>query len=472
MGMKRREFIEKALLIGGLATLQPWQLLHMVGGRSLEDARRIIEQWDIGAEALPLTANYRSQAPSLWLDSSTAALTVNAKGSGDATVTSTDFTTPGFIRPSTATNALRLNISIAGTINTFWTHEWTINQSLDSIGRFHFAYYNPNGWNYTVGGFNCTLGIATDNTHTTEYRYKPVSVLPNLSRPGWNLVTMDRATPSAIAGSPTFSTIMTKARLFWQLPIGVTGDLYLSPIYINGYNRPKVVFSFDDNVPSQYDVAFTYMNAAGRRVPGSLAVIPRADGVGITLAQLTEMKNAGWSFHSHTNTHIDLPSSSEAVIRAEMTASQDWLDGRGLTYGRTTMIAPYNNLNSYTEPILTNLGYTHQVGWGSQNNNALVKMWDGLDHPKDVQRVGTDGGATLAALTAQIDAAVRDGAAVIFTVHSIKVGAAGAGGTETETALFQSLVDYAVRLRDSNVLDIVSLQELIDGLGAGRRPRY
>lgn len=49
--MHRRDFLKKAALVSGLAALQPWQLVKMLGVRDEQSARLQLGEWDLSAEA-------------------------------------------------------------------------------------------------------------------------------------------------------------------------------------------------------------------------------------------------------------------------------------------------------------------------------------------------------------------------------------------------------------------------------------
>ena len=128
--MNRRELIKLAGKVGVLG------LVNMGLGRFAESIGMFM---DLPAEAATLPQNYQVTAGTLWLDAQTSALTTNAKGNGGtAVVTCTDNTDATYIRPTSATKSLKLDVTTGGT-QTFWNIDWTINETLTPLSNFSFA---------------------------------------------------------------------------------------------------------------------------------------------------------------------------------------------------------------------------------------------------------------------------------------------------------------------------------------------
>ena len=96
------------------------------------------------------------------------------------------------------------------------------------------------------------------------------------------------------------------------------------------------------------------------------------------------------------------------------------------------------------------------------------KLWDGFEQPRRINRWNTDQSFSLAQLKAAVDTCVKFGASVVFYSHAILDGATG---SNTERVTYLGLVQYVARLAAGNVLDVVTLQGLIDGLTNPRRKR-
>jgi peptidoglycan/xylan/chitin deacetylase (PgdA/CDA1 family) len=405
-----------------------------------------------------LPQNYSIRTGTLLCDSNLAALTNNSKSSGDATIVVSDNTDPAFIRPSGVGTSIKLDVTAAGTGFTIWNLDWTINTSLVNIGRFGFAYYfSPS----VLTNWGLTVMLSEASNFANRYNYSPFTVAPNVARQGWNTVVLDRATPSSTTGSPNIANTFTRVRVQLQVPAGVTGTVYLCPIYSNYYNRPKIVFSFDDQDVSQYANGYEVLSSHG--LLGSQCIQTGFSG-GLTVAQMQEMHAAGWSFHNHSINHTNLTTVSVNEATDIMRTAQGWLDANGLRYGRSTVVFPNGATNDAVDAAMAGLGYTH----GAIVRPQLDKLWDGFEQPRRINRHNTDQSFSLATLKARVDDAIKFGGAQVFYSHAIVDGATG---SNTERATFAGLVEYVSRLHHAGVLDVVTLQELVDGLTNPRRRR-
>lgn len=405
-----------------------------------------------------MAQNYQVRPGTLWLDSQVSALTVNAKGNGGtAVVTCTDNTDPAYIRPVGNAKSLKLDVTTGGT-QTFWNMDWVINESLAPLSSFSFAVWT-NVTDFT--GWILGMLIAQTSSYADRYNYAPVTLTPNVARTGWNTFKLHRGTPASTTGSPSISNTFTRVRLQFVIPANATGTWYIGPVYKNGHARPKIVFSFDDQDSSQYANGYQVLKSHG--LPGSQCIQTSFAG-GLSVSQFNEMKADGWSFHNHSQTHPNLTSLTVAAAKEEMRLAQAWLDDHGLSYGRTTVVFPNGATNDAIDAAMAELGYTH----GAIVRPQLDHVWDGFEQPRRLNRWNTDISFSLATLKAAVDDAVKYGSTQIFYSHAILDGATG---SNTERSTYAALVQYVARLHHSNVLDVVTLQELVDGMKNPRRKR-
>lgn len=405
-----------------------------------------------------LPQNYSIRTGTLLCDSQLSALTLNAVSSGDATISVTDNSDTAYIRPSGVSKSLKFDVVTGGSGLTIWNLDWTINTTLVPIHSLSFAYYT----NITAfTGWNIGLFVSETSTYANRYNYAPFTVAPNAARTGWNTATVHRSTPSSTTGSPSITNTFTRVRMQLLVPAGQIGTIWIGPIYSNYYNRPKIVFSFDDQDVSQYANGYEVLSSHG--LLGSQCIQTGFSG-GLTVAQMQEMHAAGWSFHNHSIKHTNLTTVSVNEATDIMRTAQGWLDANGLRYGRSTVVFPNGATNDAVDAAMAGLGYTH----GAIVRPQLDKLWDGFEQPRRINRHNTDQSFSLATLKARVDDAIKFGGAQVFYSHAIVDGATG---SNTERATFAGLVEYVSRLHHAGVLDVVTLQELVDGLTNPRRRR-
>lgn len=413
---------------------------------------------DLPAEAASLPRNYQMTAGTPWLDSQVSALTVNAKGNGGtAVVTCTDNTDATYIRPVGAAKSLKLDVTTGGT-QTFWNIDWIINESITPLSNFSFA-----AWTNVTDFTGWVLGVFVSeaSNYANRYNYAPVTVAPNVARTGWNTFKLHRGTPASVTGSPAITNTFTRVRFQFVIPANATGTWYIGPVYKNSYNRPKVVFSFDDQDASQYANGYQVLDSYG--LPGSQCIQTSFTG-GLSVSQFNEMKAKGWSFHSHSQTHPNLTTLTVEAAKEEMRLAQAWLDDRGLTYGRQVVVFPNGATNDAVDTAMGELGYTH----GAIVRPQLDHVWDGFEQPRRLNRWNTDISFSLATLKGAVDDAIKYGSTQIFYSHAILDGATG---SNTERSTYAAFISYVARLAAGNMIDVPTLQGLIDGMTNPRRKR-
>jgi hypothetical protein len=404
---------------------------------------------------MPLLANHEIAAGSILCASNTAALLTNAQTSGDMIATCVNNTDMNFIRPSDVATNLKLSITQAGTISSSWRLEWAISQPLHEVRALQMPVYFSTD---APGSLGNLLFISNSGAFANQYNYGPWTIAPNVCRKGWNLVTLDINKPTGSGGAPTRTMTVTNLRMNITIPAGYVGDFYFCPIYKNKYNRPKVCIGFDDALaPSAWTDGASYMLARG--VKGYWCPpTAQLDTTGVTTAQLQTLHAAGWSIHNQTVSDTVLTGLTSTQVKGIVSQAQATLNDKGLTYGSRTICYPTGAVDDTVIQAVSELGYSG----GGIVRQQVESHWDGVSQPMRLNRTNINV-STLGQMTALIDQAVDLGGYIVFFVHDL-VGTPSA-------ATFQGVVDYALRLRESNVLDIVSLQALLDELQRPRRQR-
>lgn len=147
----------------------------------------------------------------------------------------------------------------------------------------------------------------------------------------------------------------------------------------------KVMFHFDDNAVSQYEVA--YPEFKKRDWPGAIGVIP--DTVGgdrrLTNGMLRELGKAGWDMMSHPHLARPYPAYPPKKQRQEIQQAYNYLKLKGFTKGARHFVAPYNRVNKKTLEIVREFHETCFL-FGGAPSNALKPS-----NPYVISRVaGTD----------------------------------------------------------------------------------
>ncbi len=116
-------------------------------------------------------------------------------------------------------------------------------------------------------------------------------------------------------------------------------------------NEPGLItITFDDGLESVFSNAYPIMKKHDIR--GNVAVI--VDSVGkpgyMSLEQLRELSQNGWSIVSHSMTHRDLLALSPQEVESELRESRKWIIEQGFK-GHNTFISPGHKYNSTIDSI-------------------------------------------------------------------------------------------------------------------------
>lgn len=103
-------------------------------------------------------------------------------------------------------------------------------------------------------------------------------------------------------------------------------ELYLALAGTAPLSGPSVILTFDDGGADLYTKAFPILKK--HKLTATFFII--TDEIGkpgyLTWEQIVEMKEAGMSIESHTKTHPDLPSASDAQLQAELVESSQAIE--------------------------------------------------------------------------------------------------------------------------------------------------
>ncbi len=207
----------------------------------------------------------------------------------------------------------------------------------------------------------------------------------------------------------------------------------------------RLTITFDDGWESAYTRGFPTLQAHGLK--GNIAVVTESvdywDGF-LTLAQLRELRDAGWSMVSHSVGHPDLTTLTEAELELELSESKAWLQENGFQ-GSSVFVVPYHSFTGrelaairrhYAAARIANSNFfdpEHYEDWEPDNPYGLTSIEAGT-LPFTTQ-AGRD------ALIAKVEAALNDGKFVDVMFHDI---------TASEFEAFQATIAALARFKSAN----------------------
>lgn len=278
--------------------------------------------------------------------------------------------------------------------------------------------------------------------------------------------TTTGATTSSKTGTPNIAAITNLRLQIKRYSTSETRPIFIGPVRYGSTGKTKIAFSFDDNKISLYSNVLPLLKKFG--YVGTLFAMgdfASFDGVTkINMAQLRQMKDAGWTIATHTRNH-------------------------------------YNHLTQYKTRDERYADIMDQVNWAKENNfDWDIFAWPGgaiLDDSKDIllengikagftytsaaatQLVKTSGrlgfadryclprtpleGTTTKVLTdseTAINFALACGGSIIFSCHDVTSAATSA--THTNLTEFETVLQNIKNRERAGLLEVVSLRDLVD----------
>lgn len=403
-----------------------------------------------------LPSNYRTSTGTILADTQLglSGITGHQRHSGDGTWAASEVTDSTYLRPIGVTKVFKADCTVAGSGATAYRFDFTINRAISDIFQFNWPIY------YTgQAGASASFFLSQEAGFTNYYNFAFASA--GLTSDRWTILTQSRRSPDATTGSPNPANAFVRVRAVVTLGAGVTGTFYVGPVSFNWYSQPQVVFAFDDGDETFYTEAFTYMQPRG--IVGSVALNRTGSGTPMSAAQVLEMQAAGWSFHSHGDTHTDMTTMTEAELVAQVDGAVSYWGRQGVTLDPDSFILPYGARNALVDSVLA-----RYYDYSCLASGATFPTWDGILDPYKIFRQVVDVPTTTTTTIAALNTAQLYGNSLIYMVHKL---ANGAQIGNTEIADFKTLVDEVYRRKQANRIQTRNLASFLSGFSNPRKPR-
>lgn len=319
--------------------------------------------------------------------------------------------------------------------------------SFANIGNFGLWFYDPVGGTTDISG----VSLTTANTLT----YAKFRIFINTANgaatrlKGWNLFTWQRGDENTVGGSMTYDETVSRMRLRVSLVANKSATYYLGDMLKGYYTKPQIMVWAADNGQGAYDVMFPYMQARG--IPGSY--MPTTDylaapnGTQITVPELQEMQAAGWTMVPHQTIGTALTSMNEAQMRAEIEEVLAVHASYGFHY-RDFYYPAGGAGNDLSHAVMASYG----IKYGNQANTGNLKtgrpLYGGTINPYRQWSYTADSKTFTSDVKPAIDHAIKYGGALGILWHD----------AVDEEAEFKLAMDYLYRLKEANVVDVVSYE--------------
>lgn len=275
--------------------------------------------------------------------------------------------------------------------------------------------------------------------------------------PGWNFLTLRKADFSATGTLDWNTTTFQMVRVRGTLTGGTgTKSFVVDSVYgLYGY-RPSVLMTFDDGAATVYTNALPIMEDYG--LTGTAFVIgSEADtAANMTTDEMLELQNDyGWTLGNHGWASTAQTSLTLAEVEADIVDNQEWMIANGMR-GYRYWAYP-NGEYSWSSKAITDK--YHDLCRTSLNSANQHKAFYGNERAcRKLIRMRSVGDSDAASVQiAHVNTAVSLGQSCHLNFHNIQEP--GDTGTGYANSAFTSLCQHIAKLRDGNVLDVMTYEE-------------
>lgn len=335
------------------------------------------------------------------------------------------------------------SIALSATAGNLGLMTKTIALNLSAYLGFSYWIYVPS----IVDTASAILILSSTTNFSKYFTHEYKNLIP-----GWNHVFAMKS-DFTNTGGDDWSNLMVRSRLevsqqVGRAPSGSFNQLQAQSI---STSKPHIMFTFDDGDATVYSAAYPILAAAN--MPATAYVIGSLIGAGgyMTVANLTDLKTAGWSIANHTYNHALLPSlADQAAVEAELAAQETWMIANGFSADRLHLAYPGGDWDQKTILALEARGYLT----GRVANQFYGEQINWKDNPYTLVIRYPANGVSVATAEGWIDTAIADGTSVILMFHIV---GPGSDPDIWATANFQALVTYIAGKVAAGACDVVTV---------------
>lgn len=391
------------------------------------------------------------------LTSGTASATLSQVTTTDVpTIPNTTGTLPGtgsFIKAVASGGASGGNIDISINITAI---------SQESLGNFGLWFYDPVGGNTDITGVTFYTVNNSGFTKFFIYNANGANAGATGRTKGWNLLSWQRGDQTTTGGAYTHAETTSRLMLRVSLGVNKSATFYIGDVIYGYYTKPQIMVWAADNGAGAYDTMFPYMQT--RNIPGSY--MPTTDYLAapnvnqITVAELNEMKAAGWTIVPHQTIGTALTSMSESEMQAEIEEVLAVHTSYGWTY--KDFYYPSGGAgNDLSNTVMASYGIRYGNNANTANLQKSQPLYGGTINPYRMWSYTADGKTANEVATA-INHAVKYGGSLGLLWHD---------GDGADEAPFKASIDYLYRLREANMVDLVNYETFFTRFSNPRKAR-
>lgn len=269
---------------------------------------------------------------------------------------------------------------------------------------------------------------------------------------GWNHIVLSKSEFTTTNGA-TWDAV-DKLQIRATAGSGQTFYICLDSVYWRANERTRILVDLDDGFASCYNIVYPYATNLGIKC-NVYALSGVSPGTYMSVAQLTELYNAGWDVCNHTILHEDLSTLTLEEATATLNTCKAWLLANGFTRSFDHLAYPVNLPNATAIQAASDVGMkTARTIFGTRS--YIHQRKDLLEVPGR----GAGQGIALSTITGDIDTAIAKGGTYMFYAHDIAESETLAN--QWATSKMYGLLDYLADKRDQGLLDILTITEWYD----------
>jgi peptidoglycan/xylan/chitin deacetylase (PgdA/CDA1 family)/methionine-rich copper-binding protein CopC len=317
---------------------------------------------------------------------------------------------------------------------------------------------NVNDSSYdTFSSPNSLVDIGIKFLTPTDGKYFGAYLIKSQLHKGLNYIVIPSSAFSSNGGM-TWKDTITAIQYRLYMATGKTMNVTFLEMKNNLKGTPRMVLTFDDGYTSVYTNAFPIMQQYG--IKGTVYVNTALVGTAgrLTLQQLHDLYDAGWTIANHTPNHTNLITGSLTnapgttvltvdQVKAIVKPGIDWLLTNGFTRGAYDFALPFGLYNDNVLEALKELGIrtdrTVMIGMTAIPADDLLEI-----SPQGPNGDGYPNGGnytSFAKAKTMVDNTIDAKVSTFFMMHEIT--ATPASGLEWSTADFTQFLSYLVQTK-------------------------
>lgn len=266
--------------------------------------------------------------------------------------------------------------------------------------------------------------------------------------PGMNCVRINTA--DFINTGDDFANTILRLKLRVDPKSAKNASVTFISCYLKPITMPLCLLSFDDAYSSQLTNVYTnILNPLGIKATVFVPSYILGTANHLTVAQLTQLLNAGWTVGSHTRNHVSLTTlSTVAEMQAEIQGGMDDLVAWGFPDAATYFAYPLGTWNSKTYEAIQNVGLKYCRDTMSKPIHTPIA------NPCFIRSYPIASTTTLAQAKAYVDYCIQQRSSVSLLAHNIID--TPVGSDDWSTANYTALINYIAKERK---LECVTFEE-------------